>query len=106
MDNKHIIEELAKDRVIEDIIKGIIKDERPDQTDKDLAQDLYANLLEKEPFVIEDLYNSGDLRWFVTKMVLFNIKSNNSRYYYNYLIPQRRTEIINDNKDDYGEAED
>lgn len=82
MDAKDIIEKLAKDKEIENIISEIT--EVNDDSDKDLAQDLYISLMTKEPSLIEKMYNEGKLHYFIVKMVLYNIKSFNSPYYYTY----------------------
>ena len=78
-----IVELIAKQKRIEDIIlniKGEIS-----SNEQDLAQDLYLSLLDKEEEKIIQLYEKGELRWFVTRMVVNNLKSVNSRFYYNYL---------------------
>ncbi len=85
-----IVELIAKERMIEDIIlniKGEIS-----SNEQDLAQDLYLSLLDKEEEKIVQLYERGELRWFVTRMVVNNLKSVNSRFYYNYL---KNTDYIN-----------
>jgi hypothetical protein len=104
MTAKNIINQLAKNRVIEKIIANVAK-KQPDQTDQDLAQDLYTNLLEKEAFIIEDLYNKNEIHYFITKMVLYNVNSKNSRYYYNYKLPQRRNNLMNEDQSDNGETQ-
>lgn len=83
MDKEGIIKELAEKGFIEDIILNI-KGEIG-MNEKDLAQDLYVSLLEKDEDKIVNLYENGDIRWFVTRMVVNNIKSVTSRFYYQYL---------------------
>lgn len=85
-----IVELIAKQKMIEDIIlniKGEIS-----SNEQDLAQDLYLSLLDKEEEKVVALYEKGELRWFVTRMVVNNLKSVNSRFYYNYL---KNTDYIN-----------
>lgn len=93
MDYKHIIDNLAKEHTVEDIINNVSKEDL-DQTLKDLAQDIYQALLEREPSFIEELYSKDELRFFITRMVLNNVNSKTSPYYYNYKLPQRRTQIL------------
>lgn len=95
MTAKIIINQLAKDRVIEDIIANIAK-KQPDQTDQDLAQDLYQSLLEKDPEFVETLYSNDELQFFITRMVIRNVQSKTSPYYYTYKISQRRFNPIDD----------
>lgn len=74
---------MAKQRYIEDIIINITGE--IGMNEKDLAQDLYVSLLEKDEEKIVKMWENGDIRWFVTRMVVNNIKSVNSRFYYQYL---------------------
>ena len=85
-----IVELIAKDRVIENIILNIVGETNANH--QDLAQDLYISLLEKEESKIVEMYNNNELRWFITRMVVNNIKSVNSRFYYNYL---KNTDYVN-----------
>ena len=85
-----IVELIAKQRVIENIILNIVGETNANH--QDLAQDLYISLLEKEESKIVELYNNNELRWFITRMVVNNIKSVNSRFYYNYL---KNTDYVN-----------
>ena len=78
-----IVELIAKQRVIENIILNIVGEANVNH--QDLAQDLYISLLEKSEEKIVELYNNNELRWFITRMVVNNIKSVNSRFYYNYI---------------------
>lgn len=78
-----IVELIAKQRVIENIILNIVGEANANH--QDLAQDLYISLLEKSEEKIVELYNNNELRWFITRMVVNNIKSVNSRFYYNYI---------------------
>ena len=80
----NIIEQIARDRVIEEIIENITNAPLTDNL-KDLAQDLYLDLLEKPQDKIYALYTSGQLRWFLVRMVTNNLLSKNSRYYYTYI---------------------
>lgn len=76
-----IVEELAKGRVIEDIIHNVAQYPL-DDTLKDLAQMLYEDLLMKDEDKIVQLYESEQLQYFITRMVLNSINSKTSRYYY------------------------
>lgn len=92
---KEIINQLAKDRIIETIITNVAK-KQYDQTDQDLAQDLYQSLLEKDPEFVETLFNNDELQFFITRMVIRNVQSKTSPYYYTYKISQRRINPIDD----------
>ena len=75
-----IVEELAKDKVFEELIDNISKGKI--KHSQDLAQDLYLALLSKNEAFIQKLYEANDLRWFLVTMVRNNVLSVNSPYYY------------------------
>lgn len=76
-----IIEELAKNKTIEEIIGNVAANPSED-TLKDLSQILYEDLLMKPDDKVEQLYKDGQLQFFLTRMVLNSINSKTSRYYY------------------------
>jgi len=76
-----IIEELAGNKTIEEII-GNVAQNPSDDTLKDLAQMLYEDLLMKDEAKIVQLYETQQLQYFLTRMVLNSINSKTSRYYY------------------------
>lgn len=77
-----IIAELGKDKVVEEIVHNIAQ--KKDDTLNDLIQDIYVDLLLKPSEKIEQLYDNNQLKFFITKMVLNNVNSKNSPYYYKY----------------------
>ena len=76
-----IIEELAQNKTIEEIISNVASNPQED-TLKDLSQLLYEDLLMKDDEKVEKLYETGQLQFFLTRMVLNSINSKTSRYYY------------------------
>ena len=83
MTKQEIIQELATNNTIHEIVNNITK--APLEEDElDFIQDLYINLLEKEDKVIEDLYNNKQLKFYITRIVLNNIRSVTSPFYYKY----------------------
>lgn len=83
MNKTSIIQELAVNKTIEEIVSNIIKQPVTDD-EEDLIQDLYLYLMEKDDKLIEDLYNKNQLVFYITRMVINNIKSTTSPYYYKY----------------------
>lgn len=80
-----IMEELCKNKVIEDIVLNINKNAREsDDNIKDLVQDIYVDLLEKSNDLIVSLYNKKQLKYFITRIALNNIYSKTSPYYTKY----------------------
>lgn len=82
MDKYSIIDEISKDKIVEEIAYNI--GDRGDEDLKDLIQDIYINLLEKEDSLIENLYSTNQLKFYIVKMVVNNIHSKNSPYYTKY----------------------
>ena len=82
MDKYKIINEISKDKLVEEIVYNI--GDRGDEDLKDLVQDIYINLLEKEDNLIETLYGTNQLKFYIVKMVVNNIHSKNSPYYTKY----------------------
>ena len=82
MDKYKIIDEISKDNIVEEIVYNI--GSKDDEDLKDLIQDIYINLLEKEDNLIENLYNTNQLKFYIIRMVVNNIHSKNSPYYTKY----------------------
>lgn len=82
MDKQEIIQEISKDKIVEEIVYNI--GSKGDEDLKDLIQDIYINLLEKEDNLIETLYNTNQLKFYIIRMVVNNIHSKNSPYYTKY----------------------
>ena len=82
MDKYDIIDEISKDKLVEEIVYNI--GDRGDEDLKDLIQDIYINLLEKEDSLIETLYSTNQLKFYIIRMVVNNIHSKNSPYYTKY----------------------
>jgi uncharacterized membrane protein YheB (UPF0754 family) len=95
MDNEkyRIIEELANDRTIEEIIKNVSHNSS-DDTLNDLAQMLYEDLLSKPSEKIVELHNKKQIQFFLTRMVINSIKSKTSRYYYLFTKPNNNLQGI------------
>lgn len=96
MENKNksdIINEIANNKVVEDIIFNITH-----TYIDDLAQDTYLTLLEKEDNLITQLYKDNQLNYYITRIILNNIRSTTSPYYYTYLKNQEREINIDDVK--------
>lgn len=91
MDKNAIIEELARGRQVEEILKG--KNISSPYV-SDLAQDIYVQLLEKDGALIGGLYDRGELLYFVCKMITNNIFSVTSPYYRKYEDFRKRSDEL------------
>lgn len=87
------VEKIARDKILEKIIKNVAR--QPDDDLEDLKQDLLLYLLElDEDFLWEMIYN-GQINYYLTRIVLNNVNSSTSRYYYNYKKHKNNTISIN-----------
>lgn len=82
MDKYKIIDEISKQKIVEEVVYNI--GDKGDEDLKDLIQDIYINLLEKEDNLIESLYSENQLKFYIIRMVVNNIHSKNSPYYTKY----------------------
>ena len=80
----NVIEYIAKSNMLKNIIETVGKNEQKFNL-QDLEQDIYIYLLEnKTNEELEQLYNKKELNFYLTRIVLNNINSKTSRYYYLY----------------------
>lgn len=93
MTNTEIIEELARNKVVEEIISNINRTETQFNI-QDLVQDIYLSLLEKPTKKITEMYEKNQLKFYITRMVLNNIYSKLSPYYRKY---KHFDKLIDDN---------
>lgn len=98
MNKHHIIEELSRNKKVEELISNITK-APPTDDEEDLAQDIYLALLEKDNELIEQLYRDNQLIFFITRMLLNNLRSVTSPYYYKYQRYTLNKNTLDDNPD-------
>ena len=81
-----IVDELSRTNTVEKIIYKLLPASKnmfdcPD----DLVQDIYVLLLEKDDKLIIDLYNKGELGFYLLKVARNQLLSANSPYYTKYI---------------------
>ena len=86
MTKYEIIDELCKNATVEKIVNKLVSSSKnrfdfPD----DLIQDIYVLLLEKDEDLIVNLYNKGELGFYLLKVVRNQLLSTNSPYYTKYI---------------------
>ena len=92
-----IINELAKNKVIEKLVANISPEgDSPDTSD--LSQLIYLTLLEKPNSLIEDLYSKGELIFYVIRIITRNVYSTTSPYYRTIKKFKNKTTDIDDFK--------
>lgn len=100
-----LIETIAKQHIVEDIIMNVVKDSK-DEDYKDLVQDVYMTLLEKDNEILTAIYERNQINYFITRIVLNNINSKTSRFYYTYRKNKSVTIPIEDANTEKGERAD
>ena len=86
MNKWEIVDELSRSNTVEKIIYKLLpaSKNRFDCPD-DLVQDIYVLLLEKDDDLIIDLYNKGELGFYLLKIARNQLLSANSPYYTKYI---------------------
>ena len=74
-----IVEALAREKRVEQICSNVCR--RPVKDLKDLAQLLYTYLLTMPATILSDLYENGQINFYIVRMVKNQYYSANSRYY-------------------------
>ena len=86
MTKYEIIDELSKSNTVEKIIFKLLPcSKNPFDCPEDLIQDIYILLLEKDDKLIIDLYNKGELGFYLLKIARNQLLSANSPYYTKYI---------------------
>lgn len=78
-----IVELIANQHLVEDIISNVVKDSNK-ECYKDLANDIYLELLEKPENILLCIYERNQIQYYLTRIVLNNVNSKTSRFYYKY----------------------
>lgn len=97
MTNAQIINEIANNGLVEEIIQGVSysKFENTENLN-DLAQDIYLQLLQMRTDKLNDLYTKNQLRYWIARIVVNSIHSKTSPYYYQYKKEQMQSVSISD----------
>lgn len=66
---------------IEEIVKNIAP---ADPDNEDLIQDVALVVLEKPPEFISELYDKGQLKYYIARVIMNNLFSSSSPYYCKY----------------------
>lgn len=95
MNKYEAISVIAKECVVEKLVKkyNIIS-----PYIKDLCQDLYIELLNKDDNLIVGLYERNEIEYYIRKMISNNINSTTSPFYKNYEKFRKTTDEIQNEK--------
>lgn len=83
MTNEEVIACIAENDILKDIIRNIGFTENKTNL-QDLEQDIYLELLERDDDLLPNLYKANQLKYYLSRIVINNIRSKNSRYFYRY----------------------
>ena len=76
-----IIEEIAKKKTVETMVDNMAV---PDLYRDDLIQEIYLILLQYSPEAIQNIWDKGEMDYFISKLITNNYNSKTSRFYYKY----------------------
>lgn len=79
MTKNEVISVIAEERMVEQICSNIAKSS--DDLLNDLSQEIYLDLLQKDEDKIVKLYESNQMRYFITRMIINNLHSTNSPFW-------------------------
>lgn len=79
MTKNEVVNIIAKERLVEQIVSNIAKSS--DDLLNDLSQEIYLDLLQKDEDKIINLYETNQMRYFITRMIINNLHSTNSPFW-------------------------
>ena len=86
MTKYEVINIIAREHLVERIVNKLLSSSKnPFDCPEDLIQDVYLLLLEKDDKLIIDLYNKGELGFYLLRIAKNQLLSANSPYYYKYI---------------------
>lgn len=86
MTKYEVVDIIAKEHIVERIVNKLLSSSKnPFDCPEDLIQDVYLLLIEKSDKLIVDLYERGELGYYILKVVRNQLLSVNSKYYYTYI---------------------
>ena len=95
MTKYEIINIIAKEHLVERIVNKLLSSSKnPFDCSEDLIQDIYLLLLQKDDDLIVNLYNKGELGYYLLKIAKNQLLSANSPYYQKYIRFQSNSDDI------------
>lgn len=80
---KATIKKIAEQHIVESVVKNVTNNSK-DEDLKDLCNDIYLELMEKPESVLSGIYERDQIQYYITRIVLNNVNSKTSRFYYKY----------------------
>lgn len=81
-----VLDIIARDHLVDRIVNKLLSSSKnPFDCPEDLIQDVYLLLLQKDDNLIVDLYERGELAYYLLRIVRNQLLSKNSPYYTKYI---------------------
>lgn len=95
MTKYEIINIIAREHLVERIVNKLLSSSKnPFDCPEDLIQDIYLLLLQKDDDLIINLYNKGEIVFYLLKIARNQLLSKNSPYYQKYIRFQSHNDDI------------
>ena len=86
MTKYEVVDIIAREHIVDRIVNKLLSSSKnPFDCPEDLIQDVYLLLLEKGDKLIVDLYERGELAYYLLRVVRNQLLSKNSPYYQKYI---------------------
>lgn len=86
MTKSDVLDIIAREHLVERVVNKLLSSSKnPFDYPEDLIQDVYLLLLQKDEDLIVNLYNKGEIGYYILKVVRNQLLSVNSKYYYTYI---------------------
>ena len=86
MTKYEVVDIIAKEHLVDRIVNKLLSSSKnPFDCPEDLIQDVYLLLLQKDDNLIVNLYERGELAYYLLRIVRNQLLSVNSSYYYTYI---------------------
>ena len=86
MTKSDVLDIIAREHLVERVVNKLLSSSRnPFDCPEDLIQDVYLLLLQKDEDLIVNLYNKGEIGYYILKVVRNQLLSTNSPYYQKYI---------------------
>ena len=86
MTKYEVVDIIAKEHLVDRIVNKLLSSSKnPFDCPEDLIQDIYLLLLQKDDDLIVNLYNKGEIGYYLLRVVRNQLLSKNSPYYTKYI---------------------
>ena len=95
MTKSDVLDIIAREHLVDRIVNKLLSSSKnPFDCPEDLIQDVYLLLLQKDEDLIVNLYNKGEIDYYILKVVRNQLLSKDSPYYQKYIRFQSNSDDI------------